>query len=433
MSTPRAFHVIERKRRGASLEPAEIRALCAGAADGSWPDAELGAFLMAAAIRGLDAEETHELTRAMLESGEQWDLAADLPDLGDKHSTGGVGDGVSLLLAPLMAACGRPVMMLAGRGLGHTGGTVDKLEAIPGIELSLDRARCLETLQRTSMAIGQATGSIAPADKRLYALRDRTATIDVLPLICGSILSKKLAVGAAAMVFDVKAGNGAFMRDADQATDLARLLVETARALGREASALVTDMSQPLGRWVGHLAEVLEIYECFAGEGAEDFVEITYRLCEELTARTGERIERAEMEHALTSGAARQALEDWAALQGADAGWLRAPEFTLAPHEVVIEAPHDGRIGQVETRRLGELVAEAGGGRLRADDEIDDGIALRVARKRGDEVSAGDEIARLFLRRDDSSLVARVAACWQVVRPDEEPVEPPPLIQHVID
>ncbi len=238
---------------------------------------------MACSIRGLDLGETRDLTQAMLESGEQWDLAADLPTVGDKHSTGGVGDKVSLLLAPLMAAVDRPVMMLAGRGLGHTGGTTDKLEAIPGVELSLDRQRCLETLKKTGMAIGQATGGIAPADKRLYALRDRCATIDVIPLICGSILSKKLAVGAAAIVFDVKTGDGAFMQKREDSVELARQLVDTTRAMGRKASALVTDMSQPLGRWVGHTAEVREMYECFDGHGQPDFLEVTFLLCEELS------------------------------------------------------------------------------------------------------------------------------------------------------
>lgn len=421
---PFVFRILERKRHGHALTVDEIRAISEGAATGGWGDAELGAFLMAASIRGLDAQETRALTEAMLESGEQWDLARDLPTLGDKHSTGGVGDKVSLLLAPLMAAVDRPVMMLAGRGLGHTGGTTDKLEAIPGIQMSLDRAGCLETLLKTGMAIGQATGNVAPADKRLYALRDRTATIDVIPLICGSILSKKLAVGAASIVFDVKTGDGAFMREPQQAIELARLLVEICQAVGRRASALVTDMNQPLGRWVGHTAEVLEVYECFEGRGPADFLEVTYLLCEELSAMTGSRLPRAAFEEALSSGRARQAFERWAERQGADPAWLAKPSFDLAPEQVALTASGSGVLARVETRRLGELMATAGGGRLKPGGAIDNGVALAVKAKLGDRVEMGQELARLHLRRRDHALESHFQACYHV----EDGGSTPPLV-----
>ncbi|MGB6362891.1 MAG: thymidine phosphorylase, partial [Thermoanaerobaculia bacterium] len=210
------YRILERKRAGGSLRDAEVRAVVAGATDGSWSDGQLAAFLMAAAIQGLGAEETHSLTLAMLESGEQWDLAADIPTLTDKHSTGGVGDKVSLVLAPLLAACGVPIVMLTGRALGHTGGTADKLEVVPGLDLELDRARCLDLLEEVGLAVGIATSAIAPADSRLYQLRDQTATVASLPLITASVLSKKLATGAAALVFDVKTGNGAFLADASE-------------------------------------------------------------------------------------------------------------------------------------------------------------------------------------------------------------------------
>ncbi|MEL7059949.1 MAG: thymidine phosphorylase [Acidobacteriota bacterium] len=418
---PVVYRILERKRHGEELTLDEVRTVVDGAADGSWGDAELGAFLMAASIRGLDDAETHELAQAMLESGEQWDLAADLPTLGDKHSTGGVGDGVSLLLAPLMAALDRPVMMLAGRGLGHTGGTIDKLEAIPGVELSMDRARCFRTLEAHGMAIGQATGSIAPADRRLYALRDRTATIDVLPLICGSIVSKKLAVGPSAIVFDVKAGSGAFMQTDKRAHELARLLVQTCRALGRDARALVTDMNQPLGRWVGHTAELQELYECFAGDGSPDFLEVTFRLCEELCDLVGRPVSRDEMETAIASGRVRERFEAWAAAQGADAAWLRAPRFELAPVEVLIEAPRDGVLAAVATRELGMLLAEAAVGRAAAEGAADHSVALRVERKLGEAVRAQDPLVRLYLRRDDAALIDRFRAAFKVAETGDAP------------
>ncbi len=422
---PSIFRILDHKRFGKSLTRGEIRALVTGAANGSWGDAELGAFLMAAAIRGLDAEETRELTLGMLESGEQWDLAGDFPMLGDKHSTGGIGDKVSLVLAPLVAACGPPIVMLTGRGLGHTAGTADKLESIPGLELGLDRERCSKALTRTGVAIGIATGAIAPADRRLYALRDRTATIGSLPLITASILSKKLATGAAAIVFDIKAGDGAFLPEREAAIELGRLLVATARSVGRRARALVTDMSQPLGRWVGHAAEVRESFDCLEGRGPADLMEVTYALSEELSEMLGERLSRQLLEEAITSGKARERFDRWAVLQGADPAWLRDPHLPLAPEEVVLEAPRSGSLVRVANRRIGELLAGAGGGRLRSDAAIDFGVALRVNRRIGDAVAAGDELARLYLRHRDEALIAEFRECFVIA--DQE-VEAPALI-----
>jgi len=422
---PVIFRVLERKRHGESLTRDEIRTLVTGAANGSWGDAELGAFLMATAIHGLETPETRELTLAMLESGEQWDLARDFPVLGDKHSTGGIGDKVSLILAPLMAACGTPIVMLTGRGLGHTAGTADKLEAIPGIELGLDRERCAKALARTGVAIGIATGAVAPADRRLYALRDRTATIDSLPLITASILSKKLATGAAAIVFDIKAGDGAFLPERETATELGWMLVSTAEAVGRKARALVTDMNQPLGRWVGHAAEMRESFECLEGGGPADLMEVTYALCEELSEMLGERLSRQALEQAIASGKARERFDRWAGMQGAEVGWLRDPQLPLAPEEVVIEAPRSGSLVRVANRRLGELLAGAGGGRLQPDAAIDFGVALKMTRRIGDGVARGEELARLYLRRRDEALIAEFRECFAIA--DHE-IEPPTLI-----
>jgi len=422
------YRILERKRAGMRLTGEEIRSVAMGAADGSWSEGQLGAFLMAAAIRGLDAEETRALTLAMLDSGERWDLARDVPGVCDKHSTGGVGDKVSLVLAPLLASCGVPTAMLAGRGLGHTAGTIDKLEVIPGMDLHLDRARCVGLLQRCNLAIGGATGAIAPADRRLYALRDVTATVDSLPLITGSILSKKLATGCAAVIFDVKSGNGAFLPERERAAELAHMLVDTARALGTAAGAILTDMNQPLGHWVGHAAELMESIACLEGQGPADLVDVTLALCEEGARLSGSSVTRADLERALHEGRAREHFNTWAALQGADPTWLRNPRWDLAPIQRPIHATRSGRLAHVETKSLGLLLVEAGAGRPHPEAALDHGVSLQVHARLGQDVQAGDELARLYLRRDDETLVTRCAACFTVA---DEGAAPPLLLERI--
>jgi len=409
-----AYRILDRKRRGEKLSADELAAVAAGAADGTWSDAQLAAFLMAAAVRGLDSDETRALTVAMLDSGARWELAGELPGLADKHSTGGVADTVSLVLAPLLAACGVPVVMLTGRGLGHTAGTADKLESIPGLSLDLDRGRCLELLRAHGMAIGVATGDVAPADRRLYALRDQTATIGSLPLITGSIVSKKLATGAAALVYDVKVGAGSFLPDRRDAEELARRLVETTAALGVRAAALLTDMSQPLGEWAGHAAEVRAAYEALEGRGAPALTAVTFALAEEVAGLAGHPVSRADLDAAIASGRARERFERWAAAQGADRGWLAAPRFELAPVERAIEVPRAGRLAAVDARQLGLLLAEAGGGRSAPGGALDHGVSLRTRARLGDAVERGEELARVYLRYDDPALVEAFAACYEV-------------------
>ncbi len=400
-------------------------AVSAGAADGSWSDAEIGALLMGAAIRGLDEEQTLALTRSMLESGERWELSREFPNLVDKHSTGGVGDTVSLVLAPLLAASGVPVAMLTGRGLGHTGGTADKLEAIPGLRQELDREAALRLLHETGIALGVATSAIAPADRRLYAIRDRTATIDSMPLMVASILSKKLATGAAAIVFDVKVGDAAFLPQEEAARELARRLVGITRGLGVHAAALLTDMDQPLGDWAGHAAEVHEALECLEGGGPEETVDLTIALAGELGRLLGRGWSAGELRRTLGSGRAREAMVRWAVAQGADAKWFDAPTLDLAPVERVLVAHRGGVVRAVAARRLGELLGEAGGARRVAAGEIDLGIALRYRTRLGRRVEAGEELARVYLRRDDPELVGRFESCFEIG--DEG--EPRPLIR----
>ncbi|MDX1632648.1 MAG: thymidine phosphorylase [Thermoanaerobaculia bacterium] len=419
------YRIIARKREGQSLRPEEIEAFVGGTTDGSWSDAQLASFLMAAAIRGLDGEETRILTEAMLESGERWDLAAERPLVCDKHSTGGVGDKVSLVFAPWIACLGSPVAMLTGRGLGHTGGTADKLEAIPGLSLDLDRERCLELLDSEGIAIGVATEEIAPADRELYALRHETATIESLPLITGSILSKKLATGAGALVLDVKTGPGAFLTELEEARRLARLMVDTADGLGFPTAARVTDMSQPLGEWVGHSAEVLEALRALEGEGPEDLVAVTEALIREILRLQGREIEDEELAGPLLSGQARERFLAWAGEQGAEEEWLRNPELELAPEEVVLEAEHSGFLASVDCRQIGLLLVEAGGGRSKEGDSIDVGVSMQYRTRLGEELEPGEELARLYLRRRDENLIEGFRSCFEL---SPEPVDPPDLL-----
>lgn len=423
------YAILSRKRRGGRLEEDEIRQVVEAAATGAWSDAQLGAFLMAAAIRGLDGEETRALTIAMLESGEQWDLGSEFPTLADKHSTGGVGDKVSLVLSPILAACGQPVVMLTGRGLGHTGGTADKLETIPGLDLAFDRARCVRLLETCDMAIGMATGEVAPADRKLYALRDVTATVDSIPLITGSILSKKLATGAAAMVLDVKTGSGAFIPEIEEARRLAQNLVDTARSCGMKVSAFLTDMSQPLGEWVGHRSEVLETMSCLEGRGPEDLMEVTYALGVEVASLSGVSVSRSKLEEAVSSGRARSHFLHWVEAQGGDPSWLEG-EIELAPTIVPIAAPASGYLVAVDTQRLGLAIAQAGGGRLRDGDRIDEGVSLRYLSRLGRAVEKGEDLARLYLRVPAPEIEAEVAACFRIA---ESRVDPPQLVgEHIL-
>lgn len=408
------YRILSRKRFGKSLSEEEIGDLVTGISDGSWSDAQVGAFLMAAVIQGLDRRETRTLTGAMMASGDLWELRRDVPLVGDKHSTGGIGDKVSLVLNPILAACGQPVAMLTGRGLGHTGGTADKLDTIPGLDQELDRERAVRLLGEVGLAVGIATGGIAPADRRLYALRDVTATVESLPLITASILSKKLATGAAGIVFDVKTGDGAFIPDVSEAHALAHSLVETACALGTPARAVLTDMSQPLGRWVGHAAEVRETLDCLEGNGPADLMEVTFVLCEELTDLLGSPLPRPALEQAVSSGSARETFDRWALAQGADSAWIARPDLPLAPHEVVIEASRAGILARVENRRLGLLLAEAGAGRRVPGDPIDHGVSFLSVARLGDYVPQGAELARLYLRRPDEALEARFETCFHL-------------------
>ncbi|MEO8277683.1 MAG: thymidine phosphorylase [Thermoanaerobaculia bacterium] len=406
--------MLSRLRSGQTLAPGDLTAVAQGAADGSWSDAQLAAFLMGVAIRGLDVPQTRELTAGMLHSGEQWALARDYPHLVDKHSTGGVGDKTSLVLAPLLAAAGAQVIMLTGRGLGHTGGTADKLESIPGFRQDLDAGRARRLIDRCSIALGIATAGIAPADRKLYALRDRTATVDSLPLIVASILSKKLATGASAIVFDVKVGNAAFLPQIDEARELAKLLVGISVELGMKAEALLTDMNQPLGDWAGHACEIRETLDCLEGRGPAETIELTVALALTLGRKIGAEWTAEGLRALLASGAARERFVRWAVEQGVDEHWFDRPDLPLAPVENVVRAPRDGFVSAVRTRTLGLLLAEAGASRRSVGAGIDLGVSLRYCTRLGRRVSAGEELARVYLRTPDPDLAARFADCFEI-------------------
>ena len=416
MATP--YGILNRMRQGRRLTRDEVWSVVAGAADGSWTDVHLAAFLMAAAMRGLDPDETRELTLAMLESGDRWALGAEFGPLVDKHSTGGVGDTVSLIVLPVLAACGVPAAKLTGRSLGHSGGTADKLESIPGLRLELDRARTLGLLGRFGMAIGIATAGIAPADKRLYGLRDRTSTVSSIPLVVGSILSKKLALGASGIVFDVKTGNGGFFPDAEDTRTLASGLVSISAACGTPADCVLSDMSQPLGRWVGHAAEVREALDFLGGDGDPRLFEVVVAVCRKAARLGGKEMSRLDVDAAIASGAAHQKLVDWAAAQGAEPGWLDA--LDLAPVEAVVTAAGSGFLEAVDCRRIGNAFADA----CRPDrdpNRIDHAVALRYDVRLGQKVERGQELARLYVRRDPEVLQREVAAALVIGKQTEAP------------
>lgn len=422
------YELLARKRRGETLTADEICAVAEGAAQGTWSDAQLAAFLMAAAIRGLNGEETRVLTMAMRDSGECWNLASERKVVCDKHSTGGVGDKISLIYAPLMAEAGLPTAMLVGRTLGHSGGTADKLDGIPGFGLELSKSEALADMDEFGFAVGIATTAIAPSDRKLYALRDQTATVDSLPLITGSIASKKLALGASSLVLDLKAGNGAFLPTTDEARELGTLLVKTCNELGVRTAGVITDMNQPLGQWTGNRVEVLESLDVLEGGGCEDVIEVTLALVLESARLQGYPLDRDDLRKILDSGRAKERFLRWARHRGGSESWLADPKADLAPHEVVIKAVSDGFLCGVATRQVGLLMMEAGAG-WTPNSSPDQGIAFRREAVLGEKLEKGQEIGRLYLRRPDEILEKRFQACFTVE--NQAPTQRNLIIDHI--
>jgi pyrimidine-nucleoside phosphorylase len=396
-----ALRLIERKRDGGRIDAGEWRALANAYAAGHVPDYQMAAFLMACFLRGLDRVETHALTEAMLRSGEMLDLAYLGKPRIDKHSTGGVGDKVSIVLAPLIASLGVAVPMMSGRGLGHTGGTLDKLESIAGFRTGLTLAETRAQIERLGCAMLGQTPEIAPADKRLYALRDVTGTVESIPLISASIMSKKLAEGLNGLVLDVKTGSGAFLPEPARAIELAQTMIGLGQARGCPTVALLTAMDRPLGRACGNALEVEEAIEGLRGNGPEDLMEVTYALGVEMLLLVGAARNAAEarrrLEESVTSGKALEKLGQVIQAQGGNPGVLDDPSVLPQAAEVeVFRAPADGTVVRVEPRRIGQAIVELGGGRRTIEDEVDPSVGFVIPTKPGQRVRTGEPLASVF-------------------------------------
>jgi pyrimidine-nucleoside phosphorylase len=396
------YDIIYRKRNGEKLSADEIAFAVAGYTAGDIPDYQMSALLMAIFIRGMDEAETAALTRAMTASGDSVDLSGIPGVKADKHSTGGVGDGTSLVVAPLAACCGVVVPMMSGRGLGHTGGTLDKLESIPGFRVNLSEKEYLLQLERIGVALIGQTERVAPADRKLYALRDVTATVDSLPLIAASIMSKKLAEGCNALVLDVKTGTGAFMRTVEDARRLAAAMLATGKACGRQMTALITDMNRPLGCAAGNALEIAQAVQVMKGGGPADFVELVLELAGSMVLLSGKEKDRArvkmQLRECLRNGQALEKFRQIVEAQGGDARVVDMPERIL-PGAGVREdliAPADGYVIRMDTRLAGLGVNLLGAGRLKKEDRIDPAAGVEFHKKTGDRVNRNEPIATLY-------------------------------------
>ncbi len=428
--------LIERKRDGGELTQMEWGQLVTAYGAGEVPDYQMSALLMAVFFRGMAHAETTALMEAMRDSGASLDFSGLAKSRLDKHSTGGVGDKVSLVLAPLVSALGVAVPMMSGRGLGHTGGTLDKLESIPGFrtDLTLDAAKA--QVERIGCALIGQTGEIAPVDKRLYALRDATSTVDAIPLIAASIMSKKLAEGLSGLVLDIKRGSGAFLPDFDRGVELARLMIALGEANGCPVVALMTAMDRPLGRACGNVLEVEEAIACLHGEGPPDVMEVTYTLGAEMLVMAGVARgvdeARRRMEVCLSSGKAAEQLARIIEAQGGDASVVDDP--ARLPQARMVEfysAPRAGVIARVEPRAIGRGITALGGGRRTMDDRIDATVGFVIRARPGDVVKVGEPIATIFTR-DEAGLAAGMAALAEAITIAEEADPPLPLISHRI-
>ena len=427
--------ILECKRDGRELAAADIEAFVRGVVSGEVSDSLAGAFLMAVYLRGMSAAETLALTCAMAESGERVRRRPGGRPRADKHSSGGIGDKVSLALAPAAAACGLDVPMISGRGLGHTGGTLDKLEAIPGLRTALSAAEIEEQVAAIGLAFGAQTERLAPADRRLYALRDATGLIGSIPLIASSILSKKLAEDLDALVLDVKFGSGAFLREPERGAELARAMLAIAAQAGLRASAFQTSMARPLGRAAGNALEVQEAIECLRGGGPRELRELVGLFGGEMLALAGVVSERAAgVEHtlrALDDGSALECFRLAVERQGGDPSCIDRPQ--LLPAAPSIAALHAGSAGSVhyaDVRKLGLAVVAVGGGRERLGAPVDPAVGLVLPRVEGEQVHAGDELA-LVHHRDGRGLTPALALLREAIEVGEPRPSPPLVLAHL--
>jgi len=426
--------LIERKRDGGRLEAGEWSALIRSYVAGDVPDYQMAAMLMAMYVHGLDRTETAALTDAMRRSGAQLSLGHLTAARVDKHSTGGVGDKTSLILAPLVSSLGVAVPMMSGRGLGHTGGTLDKLESIPGMRTDIALADARAQLERIGCVMMGQSREVAPADRGMYALRNATATAESVPLIASSIMSKKLAEDLTGLVLDVKRGSGALVQDLDQALELAGTMVALGDASGCEVVALLSAMDRPLGRAVGNALEVEEAIHALSGEGPPDLMAVTYALGAEMLQLGGVAADaddaRRRMEVAISSGQAARKLQELIAAQGGNPGVVDDPAvLPQAGACELFEAPRRGFVARVEPRGIGRALVALGGGRTRPDDRIDPGVGFVITAKPGDWVERGEPVATIFAR-DDAGIATGRAALRAAIAIADEADHPLPLLSH---
>jgi pyrimidine-nucleoside phosphorylase len=423
----RPAELIQRKRDGGELAADEIAELVLAYARDEVPDYQMAAFCMAVYFRGLTAAETHALTDALIRSGETIDLSQLGRRVVDKHSTGGVGDKTSIALGPIVAACGVPFAKMSGRGLGHTGGTLDKLESIPGFRVELERDEFIEQVRAVGMAIVGQTADLVPADKRLYALRDVTGTVDIVSLIASSIMSKKIAGGADAVVLDVKVGDGAFMKTLAAARELAEAMVELGHRAGLEVVCELTDMEQPLGCAVGNALEIREAVATLGGDAPPDFAELVFGAAGYLLALSDLGVDAAEgrrrAEEAVASGQALAAYERWVEAQGGDPSLEALPNAAAVAPVPALQA---GFVEAVSAVGIGEAALRLGAGRARKDDPIDHAVGVLCLAKRGDRVEQGEPLAEVHAadRAAADSAAAEVAGSYRIgnVEPEPRPI-----------
>jgi pyrimidine-nucleoside phosphorylase len=432
----RAVDIIARKRDGHPLSSEEINFFVQGFARGEVPDYQATALLMAIYLRGMDVQETADLTMAIARSGRMLDLSSIAPVVVDKHSTGGVGDKTTLVVAPLVASTGLPVAKISGRGLGFSGGTLDKLESIPGFQADLSAGEFLATLGDQGIVVVGQTADMVPADGKFYALRDVTATVSNISLIASSIMSKKIAAGTNAIVLDVKVGLGAFMHTREEALELAHTMVDIGKALGRRVTAVISDMNQPLGRAVGNALELKEAIDTLHGRGPNDFLEHCLTIASQMLV-LGERAPDAEearrlLLHQLDSGRAWHKFRQWIVGQRGDATYVDDP--SLLPQATLIEplpSPRSGYLAGLDARQVGLTAALLGGGRTHKGDRIDHAVGVVLAKKVGDYVNKGGPLLSIHANDEQKLADARrtlLDACsWS-----DEPVERPPLIHQII-
>ncbi|WP_243290135.1 pyrimidine-nucleoside phosphorylase [Bacillus sp. FJAT-47783] len=431
----RMVDLIEKKRDGKALTKEEIQFIIKGYTNGDIPDYQMSAFAMAVYFQGMTEDERAQLTMAMVHSGDMIDLSQIEGIKVDKHSTGGVGDTTTLVLGPLVASVGVPVAKMSGRGLGHTGGTIDKLESIPGFHVEIDNDEFMKLVNENKIAVIGQSGNLTPADKKLYALRDVTGTVNSIPLIASSIMSKKIAAGADAIVLDVKTGAGAFMKDLEDSKELAKTMVKIGNAVGRHTMAVISDMSQPLGRAIGNALEVKEAIDTLSGKGPEDLHELCLTLGSYMVylAKKADSLQeaRTKLEESIHSGNALEVLKTFIAAQGGDASVVDDPsKLPQASHTFELEAKEDGYVSEIVADAVGTAAMWLGAGRATKESQIDLAVGLVLNKKIGDEVKKGESLVTIYSNQEDVEEVKQ--KLYENIIISKEKVEKPTLIYDTI-